>query len=186
MILIADKFDASGIETLSNLGHRVVCIPDLSPETLPAAIDEHIKAIMAKPTHDDEFWKARVRDHQGTAARVDAAINFMKACGIDGDKPPMLSTDCFTAHEALHLIGHGAKHGVSRGVAPCVVDLLEVVEIEDEASERARVATSPGELRREPVHEVALVVGTRQRVADGGVVELALDGLSAQEEEVRR
>ena len=41
VILIADKFDASGIETLSNLGHRVVCIPDLSPETLPAAIDEH-------------------------------------------------------------------------------------------------------------------------------------------------
>ncbi len=38
VILIADKFDASGIEALSSLGHRVVSIPDLSPETLPAAI----------------------------------------------------------------------------------------------------------------------------------------------------
>ena len=46
VILIADKFDASGIKTLSNLGHRVVSIPDLSPETLPAAIDEHDPQIL--------------------------------------------------------------------------------------------------------------------------------------------
>ena len=46
VILIADKFDASGIETLSNLGHRVVSLPDLSPETLPAAIQEHDPQIL--------------------------------------------------------------------------------------------------------------------------------------------
>ncbi|MDA0296948.1 MAG: NAD(P)-dependent oxidoreductase, partial [Planctomycetota bacterium] len=46
VILIADNFEASGIETLSNLGHRVVSIPDLSPETLAAAIDEHDPQIL--------------------------------------------------------------------------------------------------------------------------------------------
>ena len=47
--------------------------------------------------------RERGREYRELAARVDAAINFMKACGIDEDKPPMLSTDFFTAHEALHL-----------------------------------------------------------------------------------
>ena len=34
---------------------------------------------------------------------MDAAINFMSACGIDEENPSMKSTDFFTAHEALHL-----------------------------------------------------------------------------------
>ncbi len=45
-ILIADKFDASGIETLESLGHRVESHPDLTPETLPAAIAEHDPQIL--------------------------------------------------------------------------------------------------------------------------------------------
>ena len=43
------------------------------------------------------------KQYRELAARVDAAIAFMKACGIDEEKPPMMSTDFFTAHEALHL-----------------------------------------------------------------------------------
>ena len=45
----------------------------------------------------------RGTEYRELASRVDAAINFMKACGIDEDTPPMESTDFFTAHEALHL-----------------------------------------------------------------------------------
>ncbi len=41
VILIADKFDASGIATLESLGHRVVCEPALDPDTLPDAIRTH-------------------------------------------------------------------------------------------------------------------------------------------------
>ena len=40
-ILVADKFDESGLQTLRALGHEVVCEPDLTPETLPAALAEH-------------------------------------------------------------------------------------------------------------------------------------------------
>jgi D-3-phosphoglycerate dehydrogenase len=39
-VLIADKFEASGIEALKALGCQVTSNPDLSPETLPAAIAE--------------------------------------------------------------------------------------------------------------------------------------------------
>ena len=41
VILIADKFEASGIATLESLGHRVICDPTLDPETLPDAIASH-------------------------------------------------------------------------------------------------------------------------------------------------
>ena len=40
-ILVADKFDESGLQTLRALGHEVVCEPDLTSETLPAALAEH-------------------------------------------------------------------------------------------------------------------------------------------------
>ena len=42
-------------------------------------------------------------EYRALAANVDAAINFMSACGIDEENPSMKSTDFFTAHEALHL-----------------------------------------------------------------------------------
>ena len=42
--------------------------------------------------------RERGREYRELAARVDAAINFMKACGIDEDKPPMLSTDLSLIH----------------------------------------------------------------------------------------
>ena len=42
-------------------------------------------------------------EYRKLAANVDAAINFMNACGIDEDDPSMKATDFFTAHEALHL-----------------------------------------------------------------------------------
>lgn len=45
----------------------------------------------------------RGAEYRKLAANVDAAINFMNACGIDEDNPAMKSTDFFTAHEALHL-----------------------------------------------------------------------------------
>ncbi|MEE2896349.1 MAG: NAD(P)-dependent oxidoreductase [Planctomycetota bacterium] len=41
IVLIADKFDATGIEELENLGHVVISDPGLDPSTLPAAIAEH-------------------------------------------------------------------------------------------------------------------------------------------------
>ena len=37
------------------------------------------------------------------ADKIDSALAFMNACGIDEDSPNMQSTDFFTAHEALHL-----------------------------------------------------------------------------------
>ncbi|MEO1008430.1 MAG: NAD(P)-dependent oxidoreductase [Planctomycetota bacterium] len=40
-VLIADKFEASGIEALRAGGHDVVSQPDLGPDTLPAALAEH-------------------------------------------------------------------------------------------------------------------------------------------------
>ena len=44
------------------------------------------------------------QEYRELADRVDAAINFMKACGIDEETTPsMTTTDFFTAHEALHL-----------------------------------------------------------------------------------
>ncbi|MHC5026269.1 MAG: NAD(P)-dependent oxidoreductase [Planctomycetota bacterium] len=39
-VLIADKFEASGIAAMENLGCRVTSDPDLSAETLPAAVAE--------------------------------------------------------------------------------------------------------------------------------------------------
>ena len=45
----------------------------------------------------------RGAEYRKLAANVDAAINFMGACGIDEENPAMRSTDFFTAHEALHL-----------------------------------------------------------------------------------
>mmetsp|Transcript_8155 Transcript_8155/g.30272 ORF Transcript_8155/g.30272 Transcript_8155/m.30272 type:complete len:517 (-) Transcript_8155:230-1780(-) len=41
--------------------------------------------------------------YQDLAQRVDAAIDFMAACGIDEAHPAMNQTSFFTAHEALHL-----------------------------------------------------------------------------------
>jgi D-3-phosphoglycerate dehydrogenase len=40
-ILIADKFENVGIDGLKELGCTVVSQPDLSAETLPAALQEH-------------------------------------------------------------------------------------------------------------------------------------------------
>ena len=40
-ILIADKFEASGISSLQAAGCEVVCDPELNPENLPAAVAEH-------------------------------------------------------------------------------------------------------------------------------------------------
>ena len=50
-------------------------------------------------TEDSE----RGAEYRKLASNVDAAINFMNACGIDEENPAMKSTDFFTAHEALHL-----------------------------------------------------------------------------------
>lgn len=41
VILIADKFDASGIADLESLGHHVLCDPSLSADSLPDAIAAH-------------------------------------------------------------------------------------------------------------------------------------------------
>ena len=40
-VLIADKFDPSGIETLQACGCAVQSMPDLTPDTLPDAVAEH-------------------------------------------------------------------------------------------------------------------------------------------------
>ncbi len=40
-VLIADKFESSGIHELEKLGCTVVSDPDLGPDTLPAAMNEH-------------------------------------------------------------------------------------------------------------------------------------------------
>ena len=45
----------------------------------------------------------RGRQYADLASRVDAAIDFMAACGIDENHPSMQETSFFTAHEALHL-----------------------------------------------------------------------------------
>src|SRR5437867_1773077 len=39
-VLIADKFEAAGVEGLRNLGCSITSNPDLTPETLPAAMAE--------------------------------------------------------------------------------------------------------------------------------------------------
>ena len=41
--------------------------------------------------------------YEDLAQRVDAAIDFMAACGIDEHHPTMQETSFYTAHEALHL-----------------------------------------------------------------------------------
>lgn len=45
----------------------------------------------------------RGKEYRELADRIDDAIMFMNACGIDEDHPNMRSTEFFTAHEALHL-----------------------------------------------------------------------------------
>lgn len=45
----------------------------------------------------------RGSQYEDLAQRVDAAIDFMAACGIDETHPSMQETSFFTAHEALHL-----------------------------------------------------------------------------------
>jgi len=52
-----------------------------------------------------DFMENTERGHQyeALAERVDSAIDFMAACGIDEDHPSMQETSFFTAHEALHL-----------------------------------------------------------------------------------
>ena len=46
----------------------------------------------------------RGKEYRELASQVDAAINFMAACGIDEETTPaMNSTEFYTAHEALHL-----------------------------------------------------------------------------------
>lgn len=47
--------------------------------------------------------KERGAEYRALADKIDAALAFMAACGIDEDSPSMQSTDFFTAHEALHL-----------------------------------------------------------------------------------
>ena len=62
IILIADKFDATGIEALESKGHRVVCDPSLSPETLPDAIethDPHVLIVRSTKVHADAIEKSR-------------------------------------------------------------------------------------------------------------------------------
>ena len=51
IILIADKFDGSGIEALESKGHQVVCDPSLSPETLPDAIATHDPHVLLSLIH---------------------------------------------------------------------------------------------------------------------------------------
>lgn len=61
VILIADKFDASGIAVLESLGHRVVCDPSLDPETLPNAIathDPHVLVVRSTKVKADAITKA--------------------------------------------------------------------------------------------------------------------------------
>ena len=62
IILIADKFDAAGIEAFESRGHRVVCDPSLSPETLPEAIekhDPHVLIVRSTKVHADAIEKSR-------------------------------------------------------------------------------------------------------------------------------
>ncbi|MCP4833365.1 MAG: hydroxyacid dehydrogenase [Phycisphaera sp.] len=62
LILIADKFDASGVEALEAKGHRVVCDPGLSPDTLPAAIathDPHVLIVRSTRVRADSIEKGR-------------------------------------------------------------------------------------------------------------------------------
>ena len=61
VILIADKFDASGIEAMESMGHHVVCDPGLSPETLPDAIathDPHVLIVRSTKVHADSIEKS--------------------------------------------------------------------------------------------------------------------------------
>ena len=61
LVLVADKFDASGIEALESRGHRVVCDPGLSPETLPEAIlrhDPHVLIVRSTKVHADAIEKS--------------------------------------------------------------------------------------------------------------------------------
>jgi D-3-phosphoglycerate dehydrogenase len=62
LILVADKFDASGIELLEAQGHMVVCEPGLTPETLPEAIathDPHVLVVRSTKVRADAIQKSR-------------------------------------------------------------------------------------------------------------------------------
>ncbi len=62
LILVADKFDASGIEALEAKGHRVVCDPALSPETLPDAVathDPHVLVVRSTKVRADAIANGR-------------------------------------------------------------------------------------------------------------------------------
>ncbi|MEE2972878.1 MAG: NAD(P)-dependent oxidoreductase, partial [Planctomycetota bacterium] len=60
-ILIADKFDPSGIDLLQSLGHRVRCEPGLTPETLPDAVEEldpHVLIVRSTKVRADTIERA--------------------------------------------------------------------------------------------------------------------------------
>ena len=92
----------------------------------------------------------------------------------------------FVAAEARHRVGLAdallqtlgglAQHVVAGLVAERVVDALEVIEIDDEQRELARLAVGLREAARELVHEVLAVRQRGQRVVVGAHVELLVLG----------
>jgi len=68
----------------------------------------------------------------------------------------------------------GAEDRVARQVSVCVVQELEVVEIQDEDAHLHAVPSRVRDLRGQPLHQVLAVVGTGEAVARGALVELVL------------
>ena len=76
--------------------------------------------------------------------------------------------------------GHAAQLLVALGVAPAVVVLLEVVEVEEEEAQGPLLALAAPHLLVEVVLEVAAVVEPGQGVGDGLVVQVAVGGLEVR------
>ena len=67
-----------------------------------------------------------------------------------------------------------AQHSVSGGMAPGVVDALEVVQVQTQQPALQRgLASDAVELQRQPRHEAAPIGRTRQKVRGGLALDLA-------------
>ena len=71
------------------------------------------------------------------------------------------------AHGALHQRRHAAQLGVALGVAPAVVELLEMVEVEQQQAERLALLRGARDLLVQAVLEVPAVEDAGERVGDG-------------------
>src|SRR5262249_24268988 len=85
---------------------------------------------------------------------------------------PVARKHLVLAHLAPHAPGQLLEHMVTGQVAMLVVDALEMVDVEHDQRKRTPVATAPGQLAVQVLHEIALVISLGQTIDDGHSVDL--------------